>query len=441
MSRRSKGLILSIIASLLSLLFVTGSSEGREGTIGTFCFRTREVDAGDFPIAFCRVGIPWGAVEPEEGIFSWDAPPLKKINCFLQRGIKVIPVMRTVGAEWTVRHPSWKCSSPPRDLEDRFDERYGYSSSYYRFIKEVIRRYRGAFPIVVIENEVTARGFWCGGMDEYLRLVATARKAIRDVDPQVKVADSGIASLCWGLLMTKALLEEGREEEAFQLYKAYFQEAYVRRATSLSELHRLMRNERVREHIRKGSFLLRRLKEVVDVVNFHYYESPRLFPVLISFIRERTGKEALMNNELGSRYRLGVPQRERRAAEDMVKKLALSVAMGLQAVIWFPFSNDRHHIVGLGDEGRRPIFATLNAFKTSTRFLNRPLLSYRDLSKGRIRHHSFLFPSWKVDVVWSEGKETVEVEGGCSVYDFQGSEVTRKRIRLGPSPAFIVCPR
>jgi len=186
---------------------------------------------------------------------------------------------------------------------------------------------------------------------------------------------------------------------------------------------------------------LRRLKEVVDVVNFHYYESPRLFPVLISFIRERTGKEALMNNELGSRYRLGVPQRERRAAEDMVKKLALSVAMGLQAVIWFPFSNDRHHIVGLGDEGRRPIFATLNAFKTSTRFLNRPLLSYRDLSKGRIRHHSFLFPSWKVDVVWSEGKETVEVEGGCSVYDFQGSEVTRKRIRLGPSPAFIVCPR
>jgi len=33
MSRRSEGLILSIIASLLSLLFVTGSSEGREGTI------------------------------------------------------------------------------------------------------------------------------------------------------------------------------------------------------------------------------------------------------------------------------------------------------------------------------------------------------------------------------------------------------------------------
>jgi len=441
MGRTSKRLSLLIVL-ILFLLFAIGSSEGREGTIGTFCFRTGEVDAGDFPIAFCRVGIPWGAVEPEEGKFSWDAPPLKKINWFLQRGIKVIPVIRTAGAGWAVRYPSRECSSPPLDLRDRFDKRYGYSSSYYRFVREVVKRYRGAFPIVVIENEVTARGFWCGGMDEYLRLVATARKAIKDVDPQVKVADSGIASLCWGLLMTEALLEEGREEEeAFQFYKAYFQEAYVRRATSLSELHRLMRNERVREHIRKGSFLVRRLKEVVDVVNFHYYETPELFPLLVSFIRERTGKEALMNNELGTRYRLGAPQRERRAAEDMVKKLALSVATGLEAAIWFPFSNDRHHIVGLGDERKRPISPTLNAFKTSTRFLNHPLLSYRDLSQGRVRRHSFLFPCWKVDVVWSEGEETVEVEGSCSVYDFQGSEVTRRRIKLGPSPIFIVCPR
>lgn len=48
-------------------------------------------------------------------------------------------------------------------------------------------------------------------MEEYLRLLITARKAFRDIDPRVKIANRGIPSRLWGLLITKELLIQGKD--------------------------------------------------------------------------------------------------------------------------------------------------------------------------------------------------------------------------------------
>lgn len=109
---------------------------------------------------FNHLVIPWGGVEPERGEFLWDTQPLRRIDRSLREGIKVISVIRTMGADWALKNSSLRCSSPPRGIGNTFNESYGYSKSYYNFISEVVKRYRGKFPIVVIENEVTAKNFW-----------------------------------------------------------------------------------------------------------------------------------------------------------------------------------------------------------------------------------------------------------------------------------------
>ncbi|MCD6408125.1 hypothetical protein J7L87_03645 [bacterium] len=289
---------------VFALLLFQSELKGEEkGIIGSFYFSTSQVNVTQFDITYTRAVIPWEAVESEEGKFNWKAAPLRKIDYILKKGIKVVPVIRTVGANWALKYPERKSSSPPKDLNSSFHPEYGYSRSYYNFVYTVAKRYKGKFPIVVIENEVTARGFWNGTMDEYIKVLITAKKALKDAEPEIKIADSGLASLCWGLLMVNEFFEKGREKEAFEFYKNYFRNQYGRMA----------------------------------------------------------GKEG---NE---------KERREKAAEELVKKLTLSVFYNLKSAIIFPFSNPEHNIIGLGDERRKPIEEMIYAFKTSLKFLNYPL--------------------------------------------------------------------
>ena len=223
-----------------------------KGNLGVYYFQSKELDATDFNITYVRLVIPWGAVEIESGKFSWDAQPIRRIEQSLAKGIRVIPVIRTVGADWAIKTPSQSCSSPPKDLGNIFSEDYGYSKSYYNFISEVAKRYKGKFPIVVIENEVTAENFWCGDMGEYLHLVATAKKAFQDVDPDVKIADSGIPSGVWGMVMAKELIEQGKEKEAFDFYSDYFSQSYIRKAGSIEELKDILERNPAKKNIMLG---------------------------------------------------------------------------------------------------------------------------------------------------------------------------------------------
>jgi hypothetical protein len=357
--------------------------EEPKGNLGAYYLQTPELDITDFKVTYVRLSIPWGVIEPEEGKFAWDTEPIRRIDRLLEKGVKVVPVIRAVGADWALRNAAEGCSAPPKDLEDRFSEECGYSKFYYDFVSEIAKRYKGELEIVVIENEVIAEKFWCGSMDEYPRLLATARKAFRDVDPNVKIADSGLPSLIWGVLISKELLSKGEEAKAVKFFNAYFSQSFITaKVGSAQELEAVFNKKNVKEKMEKSEYLLERLKDLVDIVNFHFYEPPELFPEVVSFIREKTGGMPVMTNELGARYRLDELGRQQRAAEDIVKKFVLSQALGLRAAIWFSFTNDEHNIVGLVDENRRGIKVTMEAFTASMNFLNSYPLSYRNLSSN-----------------------------------------------------------
>ena len=430
-----------VLLFVISLFVHPGYLKSEQnGIIGCFYFHTPEIDTTDLNITYARAVIPWGDVQPEKDYFRWNARPLRKIDYILKKGIKVIPVIRSVGAEWALKYPGRKSSSPPKDLTDSFNEKYGYSRTYYNFVQGVAERYKGKFPIVVIENEVTARCFWSGTMEEYLKLLITAKKALKDVDPQIKVADSGLASLCWGILMIDEMVKEGKEKEAFNFYKSYFSQAYGKKIHSVKELKYFLRSKSAQSHIKKAEYLLPELVDTVDILNFHYYENSSLFPQLISFIRKKMGNIPLMNNELGVRIKSGMPERRKKASEELIKKLVFSIVFDLKAVMVFPFTNEEHNIVGLGDKRKRVIDEMMNSFKISLKFLNHKLISYENLSKNNLQYHLFRFRRQIVRVLWSkEGNtEEVEIPGNYRVYNYQGKEIKESRLVPSSSPIFMV---
>ena len=429
-----------VLLFVISLFVHPGYLKSEQnGIIGCFYFHTSGIDATDLNITYARAVIPWGDVQPEKDYFRWNARPLKKIDYILKKGIKVIPVIRSVGAEWALKYPGRKSSSPPKDLTDSFNEKYGYSRTYYNFVQGVAERYKGKFPIVVIENEVTARCFWSGTMEEYLKLLITAKKALKDVGPQIKVADSGLASLCWGILMIDEMVKEGKEKEAFNFYKSYFSQAYGKKIHSVAEMKYFLKSKSARDHIKKAEYLLPELIDTVDILNFHYYENSSLFPQLISFIRKKMGNIPLMNNELGVRIKSGMPERRKKASEELIKKLVFSIVFDLKAVMVFPFTNEEHNIVGLGDERKMVIDEMMNSFKISLKFLNHKLISYENLSKNNLQYH-LRFRRQIVKVLWSkEGNtEEVEIPGNYRVYNYQGKEIKESRLVPSSSPIFMV---
>ena len=423
-------------------LFIFPHSQNLWGEIGTFygIFHYQKkglINVENLNISFIRIGICWGDIQPQKDKFLYDASVLKKIRECIKRGIKIIPVIRTAKAYWILKYPDKEASSPPRDLEENYNEAYGYSKSYYEFVKKLVTLFKDDFPIVVIENEVSGKKFWRGTAEEYIRLFITAKKAIKDVNPGIKVADSGLASFSWGLLMVDELMRKD-EDEAFKFYKKYFRDAYFSHPHSFREWKEFMKKPRIRKYIKDTSYLIEKLKEEVDIFNFHYYEAPELFPALINFIKKKVGGKPLMCNELGVRYPSGIPLREEKASFDLIKKCVIAKTSRLKAIIIFPYYNNHHNIVGLGDKtSPNKVFY---AFKTIMRLMNYPFDIYRNLSTQKLERHLFIFSNFSVEVIWSrEGNAAfIRKEKNSQFYDYQGREIKKEEVVIKEEPIFVV---
>lgn len=360
-------------------------------------------DVSEFEITYTRLVIPWGAIEPKRGVFNWNSTSAQRIERSLEKGIIPIPVIRTVGASWATGGNDPSVSFPPLDLENEFSQEYGFSKSYYLFIKAIAEHWQGKFPIIVIENEVTANNFWQGTMNDYLKLLKTAKKAFMDTGQNIRIADSGLASPIWGLLITQQMLKNGEKKEALEFFNAYISEhPGFKQLSSIHELEEFFAETKVIEVLEEAKFLLDKLPKYVDIINFHYYENPLLLPTVINYLRQRTNNMPLMSNEMGIRYWPYTPELNRKASGDLVKKMTFSLFYGLEACIWFPFENPEHNIIGLIKKysfQKRPIYFTckvtvskLNESVEGTKLnFGEDLYAFKFLNNGK--------PIW---VIWSE---------------------------------------
>jgi hypothetical protein len=233
-------------------------------------------------------------------------------------------------------------SYPPIDLGTEWSDEYGFSRGYYNFVRQFFTRYRGHFDYVAIENEATSAIFWGGTAEEYVRLIRTAYKAIKEADPQVVVVDSGFVSNLWGLCIADDALRAGTRprEEVVQAALEYYRADTNRiRIQSEADLLRLLAQERVQEQCRRARSILLGMAGSVDAVNFHFYEDYRVMPSVVAWIRQQTElagyTPGVVTNELGLRGADLAAAESDAHAKRVFMQLVTARALGVQAIVWF----------------------------------------------------------------------------------------------------------
>lgn len=329
-----------------------------------------------------RVPVNWAISEPRPGQIRFDTTNDERIQSVEAQGMRPL-VTLFVGCGWMNGCSlNGSRSYPPSDLSSVWHPQYGYSRSYYTFVKQFITHYRGHFDFVAIENEVNSSLFWGGTADEYLRLIRTAYKAIKEADPNVQVIDSGMVSGMWGLCIARDWLASGYRSEAETMQMAL---AYYRRAAqtgvipirTAQDVRFWLAQPAVQQNCDMVTTILSRLQGTVDALNFHFYEDYSVMHYVTEWIDRRTQMAGYtrprLTNEIGQRGDLAYAQGAQHA-RDVFKTLITAASLNLQAVTWFSGNLRDQPIAELfeGDGNWRPAAFTywlvVNTLQNQYRF-------------------------------------------------------------------------
>ncbi len=333
--------------------------------------------AKDVPFGHLRQDIIWSKIEQEGGIYNWNVPKIRLFEQIIKRGKEIPqPIIRTGQFFRTTSSKHQQASSPPLDLEENFNSQYGYSRSYYAFVRAFVERYKDKLDVIVIENEMTAENFWSGRMDEYVRLFKTAKKAIKDVNPILRIAEGGLPSPVWGVCIAKEMLDKktASPEEIFRFYKGYTKRFKMRGKSpmeNIGDMTRELNSTLAREIFQNALYLLQELKGEIDIGNFHFYEPVEYFEDVVVWIRKKIGQDMpIMCNELGIRSRgFNSADTDEVLAQEIQKKIFKSKELGLYSFIWVASDWD-NNIYGLHNADRSVRTTLTGAFMNTIRTIN-----------------------------------------------------------------------
>jgi len=125
-----------------------------------------------------RLLLDWNRVERQPNRFNWKADDAV-VRVARARGLEVVLVLGNC-ASWAV-HPAWqvpardRCFSVPRAL-----------ALWERYVRQSARHFRGRVRYWQIREQPNPRNFR-GARSEYLRLVSSAARIIRALDPKARV--------------------------------------------------------------------------------------------------------------------------------------------------------------------------------------------------------------------------------------------------------------
>lgn len=406
-----------------------------------------------------RVPLNWAVSEPRPGQIRFDTTNDQRIQSVEAQGMRPL-VTLFVGCGWMNGcSPNGARSYPPSDLSSVWHPQYGYSRSYYTFVKQFIAHYRGHFDFVAIENEVNSSLFWGGTADEYLRLIRTAYKAIKEADPNVQVIDSGMVSGMWGLCIARDWLTSGYRSEAETMQMAL---AYYRRAAqtgvipirTAQDVRFWLAQPAVQQNCDMVTTILSRLQGTVDALNFHFYEDYSVMHYVSEWIDRRTQMAGYtrpkLTNEVGQRGDLAYAQGTQHA-RDVFKTLITAASLHVQAVTWFSGNLRDQPVAEMfeGDGSWRPaaftyrlVVSTLqNQYRFQSAASTSPAL-YRYIFQDVTTGLPMLEAAWAegnsqtVTLLAPAGSTTATVtdyQGAQQVYSVQNGQIT---LTIG-DPVFI----
>lgn len=405
-----------------------------------------------------RQTLDWQAVEPTRGAFRWglvDAT-VQLVDASERAGFPIhILVTIRARAPWaggggrTARNQ--QATRPPANLQD-----------YYRFVNAAVKRARGRIHYWQIENEVQYDVFWQGTPQQYLDLLRTGYRAVKDADPSAQVVLAGIGDLAWMTPMVRDEALVGKGDQALAHYNEWADRNNSPQARQRpADARQLLAG--VRRYDKMSDFTLRLLRadagRFFDIVDLHAYHPYQLIPAGVKWAQAVVAKQGYskpiwITETSGPNYPEMWPtekEGERRQAEEVVKRYVLAISVGVKQVFWYVLGTPQHQAQGewshtgllRPDGSKRPAFGT---FSLMTRMLD-GASEVRTLKVAAgAQAFEFVRPQGSVYVLWSDRGATVRVPTGpvrVEITDALGNHTTQEsqggelELRLSSLPVFV----
>lgn len=430
-------------------------------------------------------GVSWGMIETGEGVYNWNRTD-KDVAEMEAAGLIPYPmIMPTTGA--TANNPNgndWalNCSKatsrgtprfakeqcPPIDLSATWDQKYGYSKTFYNFIYNFASRYKGRIPKIQIMQEAVNKDFWeAGTSEEAVKIMKTGYKAAHDANPNIVVLNEGGAGGGYAFAVVREKIESGVSEQEVMTLAQKMLWRTVGDGPALKSYNELKKviyrpvsnNESAVDkmayyidHCASGCF---------DVYNFGSKSDPETVPLITQWIRERMRK-ASYSKKIGVNYEMGLHTNfpsgttytEKNFADDVAKLLVTNLAEGVELTLFYGFEDNYTRPGSAGTWGivkngqwREATYA----YRTVATKINETYKFDRLIEAGSIKRYVFKnrnSSQCDLEAAWSDSGEQklkiqTEKDKVVSVSNYKGEDILYSKgdgwseLTVSSSPIFI----
>jgi len=412
------------------------------------CFLSTKLNVTDLPCADLQemgvhntfFGAWWGQVEPQPGKYDWssvDGPVDAALACGVEPVIKI-----------SAGPGPGQDSTPPEDLD-----------AYGRFVAALAEHLKGRVRAYAIENELNNGRMvsWTG--ETYGPVRAAAYEAIKSVDPEATVLDSGLTMQGYLPARASELVQAGKPDEAIAILQR-FEASMTRTQKDLpateEDLSRWLGND-VNQ---RGVGLMEELREsqdTFDAVQLHFLQDAwDLIPEYASWAKAWFPGKPFEFWEIGYGWpgeEAGEPFSEEGHAAGVIKTLVSALGEGASRVIYEPYWEEIKP--GAEDRAARKFGRGLvtpdgprlaaTAFGTMVKQLSGYTEAELADLGAEVWAYRFATPRGDIYVVWAEQETTVDLPlaaAQVTVTDMLGAtaEADPSALPVGTSPVFVTAP-
>lgn len=222
----------------------------------------------------------------------------------------------------------------------------GDMNTYLASVRELATALKGSVTYYSIGNEVS--GFsWKGTVQDYGTLLAQSATAIKSVDPNAKILDSGMAGLSYAFTIPNTLYQAGKTAEAIEFFKRYTQNhiGFLRQFLPIdNEAHvqAVLADPGVQKTLHLSAARFKEYCPFYDIFQLHDYQGWETMEEVYDWIHEQMRANNCIKPiqvwEIGYGLDKNLPYDVTEHARTVTRILTISAAAGAQTVIYFPLS-------------------------------------------------------------------------------------------------------
>ncbi len=228
-------------------------------------------------------------------------------------------------------------------------------ATYLASLRELAAALKGSVTYYSIGNEVS--GFsWKGTVQDYGALLAQSASAIKSVDPDAKILDSGMAGLTYALTIPYSLYQAGKTAEALDFTRRYTQNHAGAFSQFLpiddeAQLQALLADPRVQKTIQLSNARFKEYCPYYDLFQLHDYQGWETMEEVYDWIHEQMRANHCVKPiqawEIGYGLDRNLPYDLNEHARSVTKVLTISAAEGAKTIIYFPLTDRGNYARGL----------------------------------------------------------------------------------------------